>query len=115
VTPKAKEFAHVFKFASFLLNKRSKKAASGGFMQPGFVVCASGGRTSGARAAFSQRMRCFLIVATAGALLAAAPARAQSAADYPGKPVRIIVNVAPGGGVDTATRIVADKLHDRLG
>jgi tripartite-type tricarboxylate transporter receptor subunit TctC len=60
-------------------------------------------------------MRCFLVAATAGALLAAGPAIAQSAADYPSKPVRIIVNVAPGGGVDTATRIVADKLHARLG
>jgi tripartite-type tricarboxylate transporter receptor subunit TctC len=60
-------------------------------------------------------MRCFLIVAVAGALLAAGPAVAQSSSDYPGKPVRIIVNVAPGGGVDTATRIVADKLHAHLG
>jgi tripartite-type tricarboxylate transporter receptor subunit TctC len=40
---------------------------------------------------------------------------AQSPADYPNKPVKIIVNVAPGGGVDTATRIVADKLRARLG
>ena len=60
-------------------------------------------------------MRCILIVTTAGALLAAGPAVAQSPADYPSKPVRIIVNVAPGGGVDTATRIVADKLQARLG
>jgi tripartite-type tricarboxylate transporter receptor subunit TctC len=40
---------------------------------------------------------------------------AQEDADYPTKPVRIIVNVAPGGGVDTATRIVADQLRARLG
>jgi tripartite-type tricarboxylate transporter receptor subunit TctC len=40
---------------------------------------------------------------------------AQSNPDYPNKPVRIIVNVAPGGGVDTATRIIADKLRARLG
>jgi tripartite-type tricarboxylate transporter receptor subunit TctC len=52
----------------------------------------------------------------AAALLAAGPASAQSsAADYPGKPVKIIVNVAPGGGVDTATRIVGEKLRARLG
>jgi hypothetical protein len=50
----------------------------------------------------------------AGALLAA-PAAAQSEADYPGKPVKVIVNVAPGGGVDTATRIVAERLRARLG
>jgi tripartite-type tricarboxylate transporter receptor subunit TctC len=52
----------------------------------------------------------------AALLLATAPAGAQStAADYPGKPVRIVVNVAPGGGVDTATRIVGEKLRARLG
>jgi tripartite-type tricarboxylate transporter receptor subunit TctC len=55
--------------------------------------------------------------AAAAALLAAGPAGAQTgaAADYPGKPVKIIVNVAPGGGVDTATRIVGDKLRARFG
>jgi len=53
------------------------------------------------------------LAATAAVLLAAATAAAQS--DYPNKPVKIIVNVAPGGGVDTATRIVADKLQARLG
>jgi tripartite-type tricarboxylate transporter receptor subunit TctC len=49
------------------------------------------------------------------AALPAAPAAAQSETDYPAKPVRIIVNVAPGGGVDTATRIVAERLRARLG
>jgi tripartite-type tricarboxylate transporter receptor subunit TctC len=53
------------------------------------------------------------LAATAAMLLMAASAAAQS--DYPSKPVKIIVNVAPGGGVDTATRIVADKLQARLG
>ena len=59
----------------------------------------------------------WLTLATlAAALLTAGPAGAQSsAADYPGKPVKIIVNVAPGGGVDTATRIVGEKLRARLG
>ena len=42
-------------------------------------------------------------------------ATAASAQDYPAKPVKIVVNVAPGGGVDTTTRIVADKLHARFG
>src|SRR5262245_64317262 len=48
-------------------------------------------------------------------VLLATPATAQSDADYPSKPVKIIVNVAPGGGVDTATRIVAERLRARLG
>jgi tripartite-type tricarboxylate transporter receptor subunit TctC len=46
-------------------------------------------------------------------VLAVATASAQT--DYPSKPVRIIVNVSPGGGVDTATRIVAQRLSERLG
>src|SRR5262245_65554584 len=55
---------------------------------------------------------------TMGSLLLATVtiAAAQSgASDYPSRPVRIIVNVAPGGGVDTATRIVAQRLAERMG
>ena len=52
-------------------------------------------------------------------LLLAAPAFGQAtqdkAADYPKRPIRIIVCVPAGGGVDTVTRIVADKLGQRLG
>jgi tripartite-type tricarboxylate transporter receptor subunit TctC len=59
-------------------------------------------------------MRRLPAIVLTGALLAT-PAAAQSEADYPGKPVKIIVNVAPGGGVDTATRIVAERLRARLG
>jgi tripartite-type tricarboxylate transporter receptor subunit TctC len=44
-----------------------------------------------------------------------ATSQAQPAADYPNRPVRIIVNVTPGGGVDIATRLVAQKLSERLG
>src|SRR3982074_439069 len=58
-------------------------------------------------------MHRFLMIFFAGVLLA--PTAAQSNPDYPNKPVRIIVNVAPGGGVDTATRIIADTLRARLG
>jgi tripartite-type tricarboxylate transporter receptor subunit TctC len=54
-----------------------------------------------------------LLITIAVVLLAAGPAAAQS--DYPSKPVKIIVNVAPGGGVDTASRLVADKLQARFG
>ena len=56
-----------------------------------------------------------LLLAIAGALLATTVARAEPAADYPSRPVKIIVNVAAGGGVDTATRLIADKLRARLG
>src|SRR5262245_2928300 len=55
---------------------------------------------------------------TAGSLLLAAVtvAAAQTgASDYPSRPVRIIVNVAPGGGGDPANRIVAHRPAGRLG
>jgi tripartite-type tricarboxylate transporter receptor subunit TctC len=42
-----------------------------------------------------------------GFLLAALPAAAQS---FPGRPVRFIVPIAPGGGGDITTRAVAQKL-----
>jgi tripartite-type tricarboxylate transporter receptor subunit TctC len=54
-------------------------------------------------------------IAAAVALLAAAPAYAQSAADYPNKPVRVVVTVPAGGGVDTVTRIVTERMRTVLG
>lgn len=57
------------------------------------------------------------VILLAGMLLAA-PAFGQAkdpAADYPKRPIRIIVCVPAGGGVDTVTRIVADKLGQKLG
>jgi tripartite-type tricarboxylate transporter receptor subunit TctC len=51
----------------------------------------------------------------AAALLALSPAAAQNAADYPNKPVKIIVTVPAGGGVDSVTRIFAEQLQQKLG
>ena len=51
----------------------------------------------------------------AGMVIVSAVVHAQPATDYPNRPVRIIVNVTPGGGVDIATRLVAQKLSERLG
>ena len=55
----------------------------------------------------------------AGLLLAVpavSPASAQdAAAGYPSRPIKVIVCVPAGGGVDTITRIVADKLSKKLG
>jgi tripartite-type tricarboxylate transporter receptor subunit TctC len=51
----------------------------------------------------------------ASSLLAVSQAVAQDpAADYPSKPVKIVVSVPAGGGVDTATRIFAEGLHQKL-
>jgi len=54
------------------------------------------------------------LTAAAGVLLAATPAAAQQA-EYPSRPIKIIVCLPPGGGVDTVTRIVSDGLQRRLG
>ena len=57
-----------------------------------------------------------LLALVATAMLYASVALAQdAAANYPNKPIRIIVCVPAGGGVDTVTRIVADGLQKRLG
>jgi tripartite-type tricarboxylate transporter receptor subunit TctC len=53
----------------------------------------------------------------AAALLIAMPAalgEPDAAADYPNRPVKVIVSVPAGGGVDTVTRIFAARLQQRL-
>src|SRR5262245_6050799 len=39
----------------------------------------------------------------------------QAAAQYPNRPIRLIVPAAPGGGTDITTRSVAPALQDSLG
>jgi tripartite-type tricarboxylate transporter receptor subunit TctC len=40
---------------------------------------------------------------------------AVSAQEYPAKPIRIVVPLAPGGGIDRMARIVGDKLQEKWG
>jgi tripartite-type tricarboxylate transporter receptor subunit TctC len=54
-----------------------------------------------------------LLLAAAGLL--AAPARAQAPADFPHKPIRVIVTFPPGGSADAVVRMLVPKLNDRLG
>jgi tripartite-type tricarboxylate transporter receptor subunit TctC len=57
----------------------------------------------------------YLALTAAAVLLALSPVAAQGPADYPNKPVKIIVTVPAGGGVDTVTRIFAERLQQKLG
>lgn len=47
-------------------------------------------------------------------LLAAAPVRAQTQ-NFPNRPLRAVVSIAPGGGMDTISRAMAQKLGENLG
>ena len=58
--------------------------------------------------------RVVLRLATAAAV-ACAISQSALALDYPTKPVRLIVGVAPGGANDTVARLVAQTLSERLG
>src|SRR5690349_18760901 len=42
-------------------------------------------------------------------------AHAQSLETYPVRPVRVIVGLAPGGGTDIQTRLIAQKLSENFG
>jgi len=49
------------------------------------------------------------------AAIACAISQSALALDYPTKPIRLIVGVAPGGANDTVARLVAQTLSERLG
>ncbi len=51
----------------------------------------------------------------AGLSALAAPALAQGAADWPSRPLRLVVSQAPGGGSDVLARVFATGLGARVG
>jgi len=59
-------------------------------------------------------MRLAAAAAVAWAMSLSSP-QSSFALDYPTKPVRLIVGVAPGGANDTVARLVAQALSERLG
>jgi tripartite-type tricarboxylate transporter receptor subunit TctC len=64
-----------------------------------------------------KTMRTFWVAIILG-LMAATPAPAQpkdEAAGFPSRTVKIIVSAPPGGGLDIAARLMADKLQQRWG
>jgi tripartite-type tricarboxylate transporter receptor subunit TctC len=65
------------------------------------------------RKASSGRIR--IVTARACAALALAAAASALAADYPSRPIRLLVPFAPGGGADTLARIVTPKLTEGMG
>ena len=55
----------------------------------------------------------FLMSVSATALcVAALPVAAQQAADYPNRPIRLVVSAAPGGSSDGASRVIAQRLNE---
>jgi tripartite-type tricarboxylate transporter receptor subunit TctC len=62
-----------------------------------------------------DRLRCILILAAMLVLvIPAAPAQAQAQA-WPQRPVRFLVTLGPGSGIDIGTRLLADRLSARWG
>ena len=55
------------------------------------------------------------LVFTAGALILLCPVLSLAQADYPNRPVKLIVGFAPGGSTDIVARVVAQRLGERLG
>ena len=60
-------------------------------------------------------LRRSLVLALAALPLCVSPPGARAQADYPSKPIRIVVPFPAGGTLDTLGRILAPKLQDTLG
>jgi len=59
---------------------------------------------------------CRQTVAFAACMCVAILAHAQErSTQYPIRPIRVVIGIAPGGGLDTMTRVAAQKLSERFG
>ena len=55
-----------------------------------------------------------LLMVTITIAVSTGSAPAQTPADYPSKPVRVIVGSSPGGGADQTARLISQKLNENL-
>jgi tripartite-type tricarboxylate transporter receptor subunit TctC len=62
-----------------------------------------------------NRRTLFAALTSAAVLSVAAPGTAQTPADYPNRPIRIIVPQAAGSGVDLQARVLAQKMGELWG
>jgi tripartite-type tricarboxylate transporter receptor subunit TctC len=62
-------------------------------------------------------MKFVLALAATAACFAAhtTPALSQNSQNYPNRPVRVLVGLAPGGGTDSVARLITQRLADTLG
>jgi len=64
---------------------------------------------------FELNRRRLILSLLAGGATAALPNIANSATDFPTRPVKLVVPFPPGGGTDTLARLVADELSKHIG
>ena len=88
----------------------SREYLNGSYFSAGFSACYDS-RMRFARVLSATRFRAVWLTGAALALVAGA----TCAADYPVKPVRFIVALAPGGGTDFVARVLAGRLAETWG
>src|SRR5215467_6786593 len=76
-------------------------------------ICAMAGKRNFGR--FGMLRRRAIVVSCGVKLLVGATAATAGAGNFPDHPIRVIVSVPAGGGVDTVTRIVTDRMRQVLG